>query len=333
MSSQRTYFSLFTQEEQERLQKLERQRVVLRRKPALWISASLLYVGVMTWMAFMIELENYNDRAWPYIVMLVSTLGFFGFVAWITFKFPDRETISRKYKRLMLRRIVPHVLPGWVNASSHRLMNEDIRKSGLFRDKANRIEREDYLFGPSGKVVSEVYQIALQTESQDNRDARSGVVLQRESPTNHFYGYFFRIHCPVIFPCDVWVFPKKKKVSGEVDEWAELTEKKYSRNSTLKKVIAGNDSFDENFSVYTTDTKGAALIVTHARMVNLLELNKLFATAVAVSYTENKVYVMIGYKNDPLDVVVKEEIAEKLLQRHADELARLKDVASLAYSL
>jgi hypothetical protein len=262
--------------------------------------------------------------------MLFVVLGFFGFIAWITFRFPDRDTISRKYKRLMLRRVVPHILPGWVFASSHRLMNEDIRKSGLFRDKANRIAREDYLFGPVGKVVTEVYQITLQTEASSNRDSRSGVILQKEIPTNNFYGYFFRVHCPVIFPCNVWVFPKKKKASGETDEWAVLTENRYTKNPELTKLETGDPDFDSRFSVFTNNARLSGHIFTESRKKSLIELDKLYSSAIAVSYTENKVYVMISYNDDPLDINMKNEIGETMLRSHAEELARLKDVAMLA---
>ncbi|HTL81720.1 MAG TPA: DUF3137 domain-containing protein [Bacteroidia bacterium] len=330
MSAQRTYFSLFTEEEQEKLHKLEKQRIILRRKPALWIIASTLFLAVMGIMGGVIEMAEYGNSVWPYVIMLVAVLGFFGFVAWITFKFPDRDSLSYKYKRMMLRRVVPHILPGWVFASSHRLMNEDIRKSGLFRDKANRIAREDYLFGPAGKVVAEVYQITLQSESSSNRDPRTGAVIQREIPTNHFYGYFYRVHCPVIFPCEVWVFPKKKKASGETDEWALLTDQKYSKAHHIAKFESGDPDFDSRFNVYTTDPKLATRIISENRRKSLAEMDRLYASAIAVSYTENKVYVMVGYADDPLDIHLKNEIGEKLLKEHADELSRMKDVALLA---
>src|SRR5574337_845792 len=111
-------FALFTPEEQDTLKKLDQQRMVLRRKPLLWIISSSVFIIV-------------------FVIMLIVTVLFFGSVAWLTFKFPERENLSRRYKRLVLRRLAPKVLPGWVFASSHRLMNDDIKKSGLFRDKAN----------------------------------------------------------------------------------------------------------------------------------------------------------------------------------------------------
>lgn len=325
-----SFFSLFSPEEQETLKKLETQRIILRRKPLLWIASSTVFIVVMAIMSYLIEIEKYSDKAWPFVIMLVVTLGFFGSVAWLTFKFPERENLSRRYKRLMLRRLAPKMLPGWAFATSHRLMNEDIKKSGLFRDKANRIAREDYLFGPVGKVVAEVYQIALQAEMPETRAVKSGLV-PRELPTNYFYGYFYRVHCPVIFPCDVWVFPKERKAAGEVDDWAELTEGKYAQNAARKKFITGDAAFDEKFSVYTNDASlvFAASVITPSRRQNLLQLDRMFATSCAVSYTTNKVYVMIGCPDDPLDMSLKEPIGEALLQRHAEELARMKDVAGL----
>jgi hypothetical protein len=331
MSNGGPYYQLFTAEEQETLKKLETQRIILRRKPLLWIASSSVFISVMAVMGWVIEIEKYSDKAWPFVVILIVVLGFFGTVAWLTFKFPERENLSRRYKRTALRRLAPKVLPGWVFATSHRLMNEDIRKSGLFRDKANRIAREDYLFGPAGKVVAEVYQIALQTETPVASQGKSGMIIQREQPTNYFYGYFYRVHCPVIFPCDVWVFPKQRKLAGEVDDWAELTEEKYSQSNTRKKFVSGDSEFDERFSVYTNDPSlaFAATIMTKTRRDNLLQLDKIFATSCAVSYTTNKVYVMIGYKSDPLDISLRQEIGESLLKQHAEELARMKDVALL----
>lgn len=331
MSANGSFFSLFTPEEQETIKKLETQRIVLRRKPLLWIISSSVFIIVMGIMAWLIEIERYHDKAWPFVVMLIVVLGFFGCVAWLTFKFPERDNLSRRYKRLALRRLAPKVLPGWVFATSHRLMNEDIKKSGLFRDKANRIAREDYLFGPAGKVVAEVYQIALQTEMPVTSQGKGGMIIQRELPTNYFYGYFYRVHCPVIFPCDVWVFPKKRKLAGEVDDWAELTEERYSQSSTRKKFVSGDAAFDEAFSVYTNDPSlaFAGSIMTKTRRENLLQLDRMFSTSCAVSYTTNKVYVMIGYADDPLDISLKREIGEELLKQHSEELARMKDVALL----
>jgi hypothetical protein len=315
----------FSPDEKQALQKLEMQRVVLRRKPVLWVIVSTVFIVVIGTMIVFHEMTKYQDAAWPVVIMLVVTLGFFGCVAWLSFKFPERDTISWKYKRLMLRRLVPKILPGWVSSSSHRLMNEDIRKSGLFRDKANRIAREDYLFGPAGKVVAEVYQIALEVESNSANDKGMGLL---EIPNNHFYGFFYRVHCPVIFPCDVWVFPRHRKIEGEVDDWAELSEGKYA-HSARKNIKTGDAEFDEHFSVYTNDVSRVMDILSMRRRQNLVEVDRLFSTACAFSYTENKVYAMIGFANDPLDIHMKKEIGETLLQCHAEELGRMKDVATL----
>jgi hypothetical protein len=332
MASPESMLSLFTEEEKQTLEKLERQRVVLRRKPILWILVVSIFVIVIGVMAGIHEMTKYNDAAWPVVIMLIVTLGFFGCVAWLSFKFPEREAISWKYKRLMLRRVLPKILPGWVSSSSHRLMNEDIRKSGLFRDKANRIAREDYLFGPAGKVVAEIYQIDLQSESSESSKGKSGL-LPIDIPSNHFYGFFYRVHCPVIFPCDVWVFPKQRKIAKEVDDWAEITEEKYATSSSRKNITTGDAEFDERFSVYTNGPSHAMEILTEKRRQNLLQVDRLFSTACAISYTTNKVYAMIGFASDPLDVNLKKEIGTTLLQSHAEELSRMKDVAVLISAL
>jgi hypothetical protein len=332
MADLSSLLSFFSPEEQETLSKMETQRILLRRKPMLWIIASIVFIIGMSIVTVIIEVEiKYRDKAWPYVIMIFLALCFFGCVAWLTFMFPERDTISRNYKRLTLRRLAPKALPGWAFASSHRLMNEDIRQSGLFRDKANRIAREDYLFGPAGKVVAEVYQIALQAETILASQGKTGFVLQREIPVNTFYGYFYRIHCPVIYPCNVWVFPKKRKKGGEVDDWAELTEEKYAKNESLFTYETNDVAFQEAFSVYTNDPTGLLFrsVITQQRRENLLQLNELFSTAIAVSYTTNKVFVMIGSEADPLDISLRTPIDEKLLQVHFDELARLKDVAML----
>lgn len=320
---------LFSEEEKQTLEKLETQRVILRRKPVLWVIVSVIFVVVIGVMATVHETTRFEDAVWPVVIMLVVTLGFFGCVAWLSFKFPERDTISWKYKRMMLRRLVPKMLPGWVSSSSHRLMNEDIRKSGLFRDKANRIAREDYLFGPAGKVVAEVYQIALETESQEKNKKGLGIM---ELQANHFYGFFYRVHCPVIFPCDLWVFPRHRKIEGEVDDWAEFSEGKFA-HSTRKNIKTGDAVFDERFSVYTNDPNRAMQILSEQRRKNLLQVDRLFSTACAFSYTENKVYAMIGFSDDPLDINLKKEIGSTLLHSHAEELSRMKDVATLVSSM
>ena len=329
MANPGSVLDLFSEEEKQTLEKLETQRVILRRKPVLWVIVTVIFVVVTGVMATIHEMTKFQDAAWPVVIMLVVTLGFFGCVAWLSFKFPERDTISWKYKRMMLRRLVPKILPGWVSSSSHRLMNEDIRKSGLFRDKANRIAREDYLFGPAGKVVAEVYQIALETESQGKNEKGLGIL---ELPSNHFYGFFYRVHCPVIFPCDVWVFPRHRKIEGEVDDWAELSEGKFA-HSKRKKIQTGDAEFDEHFSVYTSDPNRVMQILSDRRRKNLLQVDRLFSTACAFSYTENKVYAMIGFSDDPLDINLKKEIGPALLNRHADELSRMKDVAVLVSSM
>lgn len=330
MASPDSILGYFSEEEKQLLQKLESQRVVLRRKPILWILVVSVYVVIIGVMVVIHELTMYQDAAWPVVIMLIATLCFFASVAWLSFKFPERDTISWKYKRMMLRRLVPKFLPGWVSSSSHRLMNEDIKKSGLFRDKANRIAREDYLFGPAGKVVAEVYQIALEVESNTNSGKGIGVL---EIPSNHFYGFFYRVHCPVIFPCDVWVFPRQRKIDGEVDDWAEISEGKYAHSTARKNIKTGDAEFDEHFSVYTNDTSRVLDILSPKRRQNLVEVDRLFSTACAFSYTENKVYAMIGFSDDPLDINMKKEIGQTLLHCHAEELGRMKDVASLVAAM
>ncbi|CAN5259856.1 hypothetical protein BH09BAC5_BH09BAC5_28500 [soil metagenome] len=320
----------FSTEEKQKLEKLERQRVVLRRKPVLWIFFSVIFISIIGTMIIVHELTKYQDAAWPVIVMMFVCLCYFGSIAWLTFKFPERDTISWKYKRMMLRKLVPKILPGWVSSSSHRLMNEDIRKSGLFRDKAKRIAREDYLFGPAGKVVAEVYQIALEVEGNNKPEKGLGIL---EGTNNHFYGFFYRVHCPVIFPCDVWIFPRQRKIEGEVDDWAELSKGKFANSAARNKFNTGDVVFDEHFSVYTNDPSKVMIILSDHRRNSLVEVDRLFSTACAFSYTENKVYAMIGFTDDPLDINMKKEIGTTLLQCHADELARMKDVAMLVSSM
>jgi hypothetical protein len=326
MADPASIMDLFSEEDKQTLAKLETQRVILRRKPVLWIIVTVVFIVVVGTMAGIHELRKYEDAAWPVVIMLVFTLWFFGCVAWLSFKFPERDTISWKYKRMMLRRLVPKILPGWVSSSSHRLMNEDIRKSGLFRDKANHIAREDYLFGPAGKVVAEVYQISLES---GNTEKGLSVI---EAPDNHFYGFFYRVHCPVIFPCDLWVFPRHRKRDGEVDDWAELSEGKYA-HSARKNIKTGDAEFDEHFSVYTNDPNRVMDILSERRRKNLLQVDRLFSTACAFSYTENKVYAMVGFSDDPLDINLKKEIGPTLLHCHADELSRMKEVAVLVSSM
>jgi hypothetical protein len=154
-----------------------------------------------------------------------------------------------------------------------------------------------------------------------------------EMPNNHFYGFFYRVHCPVIFPCDVWVFPRHRKIDGEVDDWAELSEGKYAHNTARKNIKTGDAAFDERFSVYTNDVSRVMDILSQKRRTNLLEVDRLFSTACAFSYTENKVYTMIGFSDDPLDIHMKKEIGPALLSNHAEELARMKDVAMLVSAM
>ncbi len=330
MAGPESILDWLSEEERNTLTKLETQRVVLRRKPVLWVLVFSIFGIVTAGMATVHELTKYQDAAWPVVVVLVVTLGFFGSVAWLSFKFPERDAISWKYKRLMLRRLVPKMLPGWVSSTSHRLMNEDIRKSGLFRDKAKRIAREDYLFGPAGKVVAEVYQVALEVDASFNKEKKLGIL---EGSNNHFYGFFYRVHCPVIFPCDLWVFPRQRKINGDVDDWAELSEGKFAHSAARKNIKTGDAEFDEHYSVYTSDPSRVMEILTAPRRKNLVEVDRLFSTSCAFSYTENKVYAMIGFSEDPLDINMKKEIGPTLLHCHAEELGRMKDVATLVASM
>ncbi|HEU4717239.1 MAG TPA: DUF3137 domain-containing protein [Bacteroidia bacterium] len=327
------YSSIISPEEQQLLDRLDRQRILVRRKPMLWILSSALFVSVMVVTGSIIENKKYENDAWPYVVMLVFTLFFFGCIAWLTFKFPERGEISKQYKRFVLQSFAPKILPGWVFSRSHKLKNEDIRKSGLFKDKANRMAREDYLFGPAGKVVAEVYQITLQVEPSSNKEQNGGVILKKETPTTFFFGFFYRVHCPLIFLCDVWVFPKHRKLSGEVDDWAEVTEEKYSGDDVRKPVMTSDAAFDERFSVYSNYPPEALNILNHRRRENLLTIDRMFSTSCAFSFTGNKVFIMIGFEKDPLDIDLRKTIGEDLFAGQADELLRMKEVALLASAL
>ena len=328
MPTPSSILSLFSEEEKLLLLKLEKQRIALRRKPFWW--AFVIGAGVLLIAGSILirEFKKYENSEWPFLVLLASAFLFFAGVAWIIFNFPDPKDVSWKYKKMMLRRLVPKFLPGWVSATSHRLMNEDIKKSGLFSNKANRIAREDYLFGQSGKVVAEVYQIGLEAPETKRWKGKKS-----EGGANHFYGFFYRVHCPVIFPCDTWIFPLQRKFDLGVDNWAGVSEERYAHNFSRKKIITGDLEFDGLFSVYATNPESVFVILTASRRQNLIQVNRLFSAACAFSYTENKVYAMIGFSEDPLDINIKKEIGETLLHCHAEELERMRGVAALISAL
>lgn len=329
MNENRPLFPLFSPEEQQVLKRLEAQRTMLRRKPLLWTVIIVTFILIAIIFSVIHESDKYQNATWPVVTMIFCTVAFFGGMAWLVFRFPDRHSVSYWYKAIMLRRLVPEMLPGWVSSTSHRLKTEDIRKSGLFKDKANRIVREDYLFGPAGKIVAEVYQIALQVKAQEDAGGTSGGNVTSDFVTNHFYGFFYRVHCPVVFPCEVWVFPKQRKMNAEVDDWAEITEEKYAHRPDRFLLETGDETFDEHFSTYTTNLALAPKVLTPSRRQNLLEVDRLFATSCAFSYTNNKVFAMIGYSSDPLDFDIGHPVDEELLQKHARELAQMKDIALL----
>lgn len=304
------------------LTRLERQRKMARSKWIYWVlllPVSVLIAVPLIYLFGQIKLEGDADLAAA--GGIAGFLFLVGGALWISLRFPDRDDINDQYRKSILPLLVKDALPGWHAVPDHGLGLKEIVNTGLFRDSANQVIREDYFTGPAGKATAKIYEVNIRSNAlRKVNTPKSGSFYEREI-TNCFYGYFFFLSPMPDFSSVCWIFPREKK-NWLSDEWIKISQKAtaYERSE----IKTGDNHFDSQFSVYAENAAAALAFLGTTMQQKLIRASALVPGATAFSFSGKHLYAMTGFPEDPLSITKGLRIPDEIENVHREELKKMR---------
>lgn len=304
--------------------RLERQRKMARSKWLYWVL--LLPVSLL----ISITLVNLFGMIKPKLgenipAAIGGTIGFLFFVGgavWISLRFPDPDDINDQYRKAILPLLVKDTLPGWHSVPDHGLGLKEIVNTGLFRDRANQVIREDYFTGPAGNATAKIYEVNIRSNALRKIQVPKGGSFYEREITTRFYGYFFFLSPVAHFSSVCWIFPRNKK-TWLSDDWITVSRKQTDRERD--EIKTGNAEFDAQFFVYAEDAAATRELLNATVCQKLIKASGMFPGATAFSFSGKHLYAMCGFPDDPLSVTKGLRIPDEIEEDHRKELKIMRE--------
>lgn len=305
--------------------RLERQRKMARSKWIYWVlllPVSILISIPLVYLFGMIKLKG--DTSLAAAGGMIGFLFLVGGALWISLRFPDPDDINDQYRKAILPLLVKETLPGWHAVPDHGLGLKEIVNTGLFRDTANQVIREDYFTGPAGKATAKIYEVNIRSNALRRvRTPRSGTFYEREI-TSRFYGYFFFLSPVAHFSSVCWIFPRDKK-TWLSDDWIAISRRQTERERD--EIKTGNAEFDAQFSVFAEDAAATRDLLNAPVCQKLIKASAMLPGATAFSFSGKHLYAMCGFPDDPLSVTKGLRIPDEIEEDHRRELKIMRAFA------
>jgi hypothetical protein len=271
------------------LEKLEKQHKKARFRYAL-----LLYIPVLWILGIAAAYALDNPVLWEgiaiYLVGVVFLIG-----AWVFAIIPSRESLEKKYARIVLPALFEQrgIKASYFN--SHLLSITAFLKSGLYQENYSTLLREDSLTGDAQGMPFGMYQVAVQVAS----GVGGGSVTRPRSRilTNHFYGWV--IQCGITAkPGQHTLVFRDRKTAHESDDWILPVREYWFKQMSPVSLHAPANSFEDFFLLFTDQPKAAAEIFNPAFQKLLVYLAQTSVNAFALTISGNLFTLHIGH-DDP----------------------------------
>lgn len=320
-------FPRLSEKHQSLLDKLERQRKMVRKKWLAWLLLLPVSIAVSLLLGAFCHLFDHGDARDGFVIGgMIGFLLFIGGAVWISLRFPDADDINDEYRRNILPLLVKDTLPGWSSASDHRLTLAELVNTGLYSDRSNQVLKEDFFTGPAGKATAKIYEVLVRSNVlRKVRMPKGGSFYERQI-TNTFYGYFYFLSPMPAFASRCWIFSREKK-GAWTDDWIDVSVKNMSLQR--ESMSTGDTAFDRAFVVFCEDKAATRARLDASTRRKLLEAAALLPGACGFSFTGTRLYAMNSFPDDPLNVVTEENILDGIEAVHREELAKMRKFVEL----
>lgn len=193
------------------------------------------------------------------------------------------KKFTRTFKSEIVSRIMHFIDPSLRYSPEQHISEADYLKSGLFVEKPDRYNGDDYVEGLHGKTAF------VFSELHSERRVSSG--------KNTYYQTIFR---GLFFIADF-----NKHFAGRTYVWSErnpqinfLTKLFSSFARNLEKVKLESREFEDRFIVYSTDQVEARYILTPSFMERAVRLQQLMGDGVSLSFIDTNIYVAVPIREE-----------------------------------
>jgi len=271
------------------LEKLEKQY-----KKARFRHAKLLYIPALWILGIASAYAIDNPFLWEgiaiYLVAVVFLVG-----AWVFAIIPTKESLEKKYARIVLPALFKQRGITATYFNSHLLSISAFLKSGLYQENYSTLLREDSLTGDVQGMPFGMYQVAVQVAS----GVGGGSVTRPRSRilTNHFYGWVIQCGITAVAGQHTLIF-RDRKTSHESDDWIIPVREYWLKRLSPVSVSLQANSFEDCFLLFTDQPKVAAGIFDPEFQKLLIYLAQTSVNAFAITISGNLFTLHMGH-NDP----------------------------------
>lgn len=248
-----------------------------------------------------------------YIINFWQLIPFVGLMLFILFLL-SRQTLISKYvqtvKQSMIQRLFRYLKQPFSYIPKQFVDKSKFDDSNFIR-KYKTYTGEDFFSYRSKKLAFEMSDLRI----NDN----SGKI-----PISHFKGTFWVIDTDIKFNGQTVVLPDTlEKNMGELGR--RFQSLNVFRNQLIK---IGNDEFEEEFVIYTTDQDEAKSILNGSLLHYILYFAKNKNYRVFLSFSKSKIYFGLSDKEiDFLEINIKTKINSALLKKYYDQIALKIEIA------
>jgi hypothetical protein len=206
----------------------------------------------------------------------------FGFTLFCFIKYLHaNDTFVDDYKEAIIKEIIDHLSPGIIYKPDKCVPEKEYMASSLFRSYYDNYSGEDYMTGVYNNVSFHCSEV--ETMSGNN---------------TIFDGLFFTAKINSGFTTGTYVWDRnfEQLPASIMDEEYRLMPMPHVVRAT-----SPNKSFNNYFSVCTTSSQQAGIILTAERIQRMVDLKEQLNATIAFSFVAGHAYVAIGAMQDLLD--------------------------------
>ncbi|MGL4597961.1 MAG: DUF3137 domain-containing protein [Bacteroidia bacterium] len=274
----------FSGEEMAQLKKIQFQQRFARKRGLILMLVFL--VGVVPFL-----LGVFFDQIW--LVVLGGTLGLAGaliLVGWFIVFLPKNETISKRWKKIVLPHLLHSIGLQGEYHTAHDLAVKTFLNAGLFKEKYSYFSREDCFLLQYQNARFGLYQLAVQYR-----------LKQDDFLTNHFYGLVLHVPLQKKFN-GVWIIPKNRRTAHESDDWLLPVLEYRHKKEGIVAVQSGHPEFDACFFVFCYQPQEAAIVLKPWFCSLLYRVQQNWENGLAISFVDQLAALHVGHATPKFDL-------------------------------
>lgn len=197
------------------------------------------------------------------------------------------EKFVEDFKEKVIRQIINYIAPAAVYKPMTFISKKEYKASGLYRRRFTHFDGDDFWQCVYNGVAFHCSEIDSWREDMTGKE-------------NIFKGLFFIADISTFFSGATYIWPK-----GQAQLSSSLADDEYRLFPIphVHKVNVNHEAFSRYFSVYTTNTTEASLIMSYQMPDHMMAIKEKLKKDISFSFVKGKCYIAIPFEENLLEPI------------------------------